>query len=317
MTGTFRTRPPIRALLIDLSGTLHVGSSPTPGAVEALNRLRHVAPLDTDKPLPFKFCSNTSKEGRDQLKTRLRGMGFELKGDVGQGSGEKSQSREMWTSLGAVSALLKRRDLSRPYCLLEPSAREEILRDLPGPSHASKDEAEYDSVVIGLAPSLLSYANLNTAFRILLASPQPPLIATHRAKYIRVASDSQDASRAQDSASLSLGPGPFVAALEAATGVQAEAVGKPTRAFFETVISDFSFETLSDTFSEDARIAIVGDDVETDLGGGAVELGLWRVLVKTGKYRPGDETKPGITPPDEVFGNFKEFVDSLLGGDNL
>ena len=36
------------------------------------------------------------------------------------------------------------------------------------------------------------------------------------------------------------------------------------------------------------------------------------MTVKTGKYRSGDETRPGIVPPDEVFGSFKEFVDSLL-----
>ena len=143
---------------------------------------------------------------------------------------------------------------------------------------------EYDSVVIGLAPSLLTYANLNTAFRILLSVPQSPLIATHRAKYIRVASEAKDASEAQGPVSLSLGPGPFVAALEAAAGIQAEVVGKPTRAFFETVINDFGFESVPQISSEDARIAIVGDDVETDLGGGAIELGLWRVLGEYGDY---------------------------------
>lgn len=67
-----------------------------------------------------------------------------------------------------------------------------------------------------------------------------------------------------------------MAALEAATGVQAEVVGKPSRAFFETVISSFEFGNDKDTTS--SKIAIVGDDIETDLGGAAVELGLWRVL---------------------------------------
>lgn len=176
--------------------------------------------------------------------------------------------------------------------------------------------ADYDSVVIGLAPSLLSYAHLNTAFRILLSSPSKPFIATHKAKYIRAASEKKDKSQAQDSASLSLGPGPFVAAIENATGVHAEVVGKPSRAFFETVIDSFGAENSPDSSSDGSRetskIAIVGDDVETDLGGGAVELGLWRVLVKTGKYRPGDESRQGVVPPDEVFETFADFVDSLL-----
>ena len=84
----------------------------------------------------------------------------------------------------------------------------------------------YDSVVIGLAPSCFDYANLNQAFRILkgetpnASSRQDvPLIATHKAKYIQT-----------ESGLLSLGPGPFVTALEDAAGVQAiVVVGKPTK----------------------------------------------------------------------------------------
>lgn len=36
------------------------------------------------------------------------------------------------------------------------------------------------------------------------------------------------------------------------------------------------------------------------------------LLVKTGKYRAGDERKPGIVPPDEIFESFSTFIDSLL-----
>lgn len=109
-------RPPIKALLINLSGTLHVGSSPTPGAVDALAQLRaaHV---------PFRFCSNTSKEGRDALQTRLRDMGFAL-------NEEKAGLREMWTSLGAVSDALRKHGLKKPFCLLEDSARADVFSDL-------------------------------------------------------------------------------------------------------------------------------------------------------------------------------------------
>ena len=134
----------------------------------------------------------------------------------------------------------------------------------------------HDSVVVGLTPSSLDYANLNVAFRILKgetttssASPNAiPLIATHKAKYIQT-----------ESGLLSLGPGPFVAALEHATGVQATVVGKPTKKFFETVINDFSETEIPD--SGQGRITVIGDDIEADLGEGALELNLWRIL---GKY---------------------------------
>jgi len=57
---------------------------------------------------------------------------------------------------------------------------------------------------------------------------------------------------------------------------------------------------------------VIGDDVLADLGEGAIELGLWRVLVKTGKYRPGDEGREDALPPDQVCASFSEFVQVLL-----
>lgn len=152
--STFKTiimpaaRPPIQALLIDLSGTLHVGSTPIPGAVEALSRLRqynaHGDPTHADlgnplirtdpvcsadaqdvsllarQKLPFRFCSNTSKEGRQELQQRLSGMGFEI----------RVEDDELWTSLGALSGLLRRKGLKNPFCFLQESAKQEVLSNL-------------------------------------------------------------------------------------------------------------------------------------------------------------------------------------------
>lgn len=126
-------------------------------------------------------------------------------------------------------------------------------------------------MVVGLSPPHFQYDTLTTAFRILKREApyaaqvgSPPLIATHKAKYISNSSNQ-----------LSLGPGPFVSALESAADVQAVVVGKPTRTFFQLVISSLD---LREDSGVTGKIAVVGDDVEADLGGGAVELGLWRVL---------------------------------------
>jgi ribonucleotide monophosphatase NagD (HAD superfamily) len=140
--------------------------------------------------------------------------------------------------------------------------------------------SSYDSVIVGLSPPDFTYDSLNTAFRILKGehytppssdpppSKLPPLIATHRARYIG-APDGR----------LSLGPGPFVSALEVAAGAQALVVGKPTRTFFELVIGSFDPAEISDVDHNDrGKIAVIGDDVEADLAGGALELGLWRIL---------------------------------------
>lgn len=65
-----------------------------------------------------------------------------------------------------------------------------------------------------------------------------------------------------------------MAALENATGRTAEIVGKPERKFFELVQNSFG----SDVHDRDGIVAVIGDDIQNDLGDGAVELGFWRVL---------------------------------------
>ncbi len=161
------------------------------------------------------------------------------------------------------------------------------MKQLPGSVYAgdAKESHEnFDSVVIGLAPEVFTYDHLTKAFRIMLSdeksptSGPKPLITTHRAKYVRT-SDGE----------LSLGPGPFVAALENATasrGIQAISVGKPGKDFFERVLetlSDDPFYSKSPNGAGESPVgwqdvAVIGDDVEADLGDGAHELGLWRVL---------------------------------------
>lgn len=50
----------LRALLIDLSGTVHVGDAATPNAAQALDKLRKAG-------VALRFVSNTSKESRAGL----------------------------------------------------------------------------------------------------------------------------------------------------------------------------------------------------------------------------------------------------------
>ncbi|KAJ1670861.1 hypothetical protein EV182_007962 [Spiromyces aspiralis] len=58
-------------------------------------------------------------------------------------------------------------------------------------------------------------------------------------------------------------------------------------------------------------VAMIGDDVRADLGDGAEELGLKRILVRTGKYRHGDEDKAS-SPLDGVFDTFSDAVDAIV-----
>ncbi|KAJ8519998.1 hypothetical protein ONZ45_g3141 [Pleurotus djamor] len=225
-------------------------------------------------------------------------MGLQLRSDA------TTSVEEVWTSIGAVKRALQVSSIKRPYLILSDSAKEEL-----GTNSFQDVHCSYDAVVVGLAPSLFDYQHLNSAFRVLVGETHNdsgiktdataprvavPLIVTHKAKY----------RESSDPPGLSLGPGPFVDALEFAAGVKAQILGKPTEQFFSTVIEDLRREAPD--LSND-RIAIIGDDVEADLGDGAVKL------VRTGKYRPGDECREGVASPDETCDSLAAFVDGIVG----
>ena len=100
---------------------------------------------------------------------------------------------------------------------------------------------------------------------------------------------------------LTLDMGPFVAALEYATGRRASVVGKPSLEFFRLALSYLQVAPH--------EIAMVGDDVEVDIAG-AKKAGVRTILVQTGKYRSGDLEKIEVEP-DGVIESLADLVDFL------
>ena len=100
----------------------------------------------------------------------------------------------------------------------------------------------------------------------------------------------------------SVGLGFAVAALKFATATEAYVVGKPARAFFAEVLADL------DSTAE--VTAMIGDDIEADIGG-ALNAGLGAILVRTGKYRERQARESGIEPT--VVVDSIADVPSLLG----
>ncbi|KAJ2766169.1 hypothetical protein IWQ56_001097 [Coemansia nantahalensis] len=219
-----------------------------------------------------RFVTNSTKISDAALHAKLAEMGFAV------------SRAEVFSSLSAATQLVAQRGY-RPLLLLEDDALAQF-RDIP-------QHPPHDAVVVGLAPSKLDYAGMNHAFQALLAGAH--LVGIHRARYF-----------ASSATELSLGPGPFVAALEEAAGVRAELVGKPAPEFYRLALADMGL------LDSPHAVAMVGDDVAADLGGGALELGLRRVLVRTGKYRPGDEDK-AAAPLDGVYDSFAAAVEALCG----
>jgi HAD superfamily hydrolase (TIGR01458 family) len=140
-----------------------------------------------------------------------------------------------------------------------------------------EDDEDPEAVIVGDMGEDFAYPVLNRAFRHVMAGAE--LIALQRNRFWQRADG------------LSLDVGPFVAALEYATAREAYVVGKPAPGFFDEVLRDAGFES-------DAA-AMVGDDIETDVGG-AVGAGLAGVLVRTGKYRADAVASSGIEPTATV-----------------
>ncbi|KAM6475821.1 haloacid dehalogenase-like hydrolase domain-containing protein 2 isoform 2-T2 [Liasis olivaceus] len=148
------TRRAIKAVLVDLSGTLHIEDSAVPGAQEALKKLRRA-------PIAIRFVTNTTKECKRDLLERLKKLEFDIKED------------EIFTSLTAARNLLEQKQV-RPLLMVEENA----LHDFTG-IETSKPNA----VVIGLAPDHFNYQTMNKAFRLVLDGA--PLIAIHKARYYK------------------------------------------------------------------------------------------------------------------------------------
>ncbi|KAJ2850347.1 hypothetical protein IWW36_001964 [Coemansia brasiliensis] len=219
----------------------------------------------------IRFVTNSTKLTDEHLFSKLVGMGFEL------------DRSEIFSSLSAAKQEIKRR-CYRPLLLLEDDAL---------PQFSDIDQSKpYNAVVVGLAPSKLDYAHMNQAFQALLDGAD--LVGIHRARYF-----------ASSEHELSLGPGPFVTALESATEKRAHLVGKPAKAFYQLALADMGL------LDEPESVAMVGDDVLADLGDGAQDLGLQRFLVRTGKYRSGDENKAS-TPLSGTFDSFAAMVHELF-----
>jgi HAD superfamily hydrolase (TIGR01458 family) len=130
-----------------------------------------------------------------------------------------------------------------------------------------------DAVIVGDLGARFAYPVLNRAFRELMDGAE--LIALQRNRFWRTPDG------------LSLDVGPFVAALEYAAQTEAVVVGKPSPEFFRTELAGIP---------AGAHVAaMVGDDVESDVGG-AQAAGLAGILVRTGKYRDAVLERSGIRP---------------------
>lgn len=243
--------PDVGALLIDLDGVLYVEDEPIAGAVQAVQRLRAGG-------LALRFVTNTTARSRASTLEKLARLELPVEDD----------------ELMTPAALAVQYCHARGHARVALVMNDEVKQDF---AELEETSERADAVIVGDLGAAFGYDVLNRAFRQVMDGAE--LIALQKNRYWLRADG------------LSLDVGPFVAAIEFATGQDAYVVGKPARGFFDQVLASIGVDA-------DAA-AMVGDDIESDIAG-ALRAGLAAILVRTGKYRKDRVIEAGIEPTEEV-----------------
>ncbi|RYH11703.1 TIGR01458 family HAD-type hydrolase [Tropicimonas sp. IMCC6043] len=188
---------------------------------------------------------------------------------------------EVLTPAAAARGWLNREGYA-PHLLVHPDLEEDF-------ADCAKDGPV--AVIVGDAGRSFTYERLNAAFREIEAGA--PFLALAANRVFR-----------DEDGKLSLDAGAFVKALEHSSGVSPHLLGKPAPAFFRAGVESFGCRP--------DRVAMVGDDAESDVAG-ALAAGLGQgILVRSGKYRDGDENRFAPRPTCVVEG-IGAAVDVILG----
>ncbi len=196
------------------------------------------------REVPFRLVTNTTSRSRRLVVERLVGLGFEVgKSDV-------------LTPAALAVGHCRARGYERVALHVAPALREDLeeLGDARG--------GDVQAVIIGDLGEGFTPARLNAILKQLQGGAE--LVALQRNRVW------------ESEAGLVLDAGPFVVALEYATGREALVTGKPSPAFFSAALEELGVDA--------AKAAMVGDDIEADVAG-ALDASLEGVLVRTGKFR--------------------------------
>lgn len=192
-------------------------------------------------------------------------------------------------------------DIPENEIISAPQAAVRYLRTLGKPTcsllmadDAKRDFAEFrhtggkaDVIVVGDIGNAWNYDLLNDVFQSLMHGAR--LIAIHKNRYW------------QTEEGLKMDIGGFIHALEYASGKSCTIIGKPSPDFFRVALDDMGANAES--------TAIIGDDIDSDVGGGQ-ECGLKGILVRTGKYRESYAAASHIRP-DLVLDSVRDLPNVL------
>ena len=243
--STTATIRDVQHVFLDIDGVLVLGDLPIPGGAATVNRLNS---LD----IKVSFVSNTTRKPRRKIHEELLKLGFHV--DIND---------IICPSIIARERIIR---LKKPTVAL--FINEDIYEDFEG---LKITNSRAGAVIMGDLGNDFSPEVLDRIFR--LAFIGSDLIALQKNRFLR------------DDGTLRLDLGPYVAAIEYATGKKAEVVGKPSPGYFRGLLMRYKLNP--------ERTLMVGDDIETDILG-AKRIGMKTAQVKTGKYDRDFVKRTGI-----------------------
>ncbi len=209
--------------------------------------------------LQCRFVTNTSTLSLKSLQQKINALGFSI------------PINQIISAPQATYLYLKRQHLEHqhnPVCRL--LLAEDVKKDF---EEFSQSDIQVNYIVIGDIGDRWSYTLLNQVFNDLMQGAK--LIAIHKNRFW------------QTEHGLQMDIGGFIDALEYASGAKAMIIGKPAADFFQIALDDMALKA--------SEVAIIGDDIDVDVGGGQ-QVGLEGILVKTGKYRQSYAEASTIKP---------------------
>ena len=227
--------------LIDMDGVIYRGSQLIPGADRFITELR-------ENDIPFLFLTNNSQRTRRDVVIRLQRMGIDV------------EERHVFTCAMATARYLARQKPGGTAYVIGEGG---LLTALHQNGYGIVDR-EPDYVVVGEGRTL-NFEMAEAALGMLLQGAK--LVATNLDP------------NCPTHAGMRPGCGAIVAMLEAASGVKAFSVGKPSPVMLRAARKELGLRT--------EETIMIGDTMETDIIGG-VQLGYKTVLVLSGGTRCED-----------------------------
>jgi NagD protein len=251
--------------LIDMDGVIYRGSELIPGADRFIQDLR-------TNHIPFLFLTNNSQRTRRDVATRLQRLGIEI------------EEEHVFTCAMATARFLARQKPGGTAFVIGEGG---LLTALHSNGYAIVDR-DPDYVVIGEGRTL-NFEMAEAALGMIVGGAK--LVATN----LDPNCPTQAGTRP--------GCGAIVALLEAAAGVKAFSVGKPSPVMLRAARKELGLAT--------DQTIVIGDTMETDILGG-VQLGFKTILVLSGGTRREDLSNYAYRP-DKIVDSIADLEhDQLL-----